>query len=160
MGFLSDIYSDIGDRLSMYDMKGLRRFLSIYGTVLVLIVVGAVYGTKIVGEQSASASYKFATMEIAKNKTVVEILGEVQLMTLLSHRGKDGAGAVHYIISVQGKGGKGDVSVDVVGEGPGGADKDGGRDDWVVGGWYLLYNGVRHDLSSTGPAGPDSATNP
>jgi hypothetical protein len=160
MGFLKDIYNDIGDRLSMYDLKGLRRFVSIYGTVLVVIVVGAIYGTRIVGEQSGSASYKHATIEIAGSEKVKEILGEVQFMTLLSHRAASGKGmdkggdkggeAVHYVISVQGKDGKGDVNVDVAGRGDEGCDP---CESWRVVSWYLLYNGVRHDLGEEG-AGP------
>ncbi len=152
MGFLKDIYNDIGDRLSMYDLPGLRRFVSIYGTILVVLVVGAIYGSRIVGEQSGSASYKFATKEIAGSEKVAGILGEVRLMTLLSHRGKEGA--VHYVISVHGSGGKGEVNVDVVAIGEGG-------EGWEIVSWYLLYNGVRFDLGEEGAGStkPDSAIN-
>ena len=54
-----------------------------------------------------------------------------------------GGEAVHYVISVRGKDGKGDVNVDVVAVGEGG-------DGWEIVSWYLLYNGVRHDLDEEG----------
>ena len=136
MGFLKNIRSDIGDRLSMYDLKGGARFVSIYGTILVVLVGVALYGIMKAEEKSEASSYKHAAMEVGKSEEIKGFVGDVRLLTLLTHRVDDDGEAANYVIGVQGTKERGEVTVDVERAGEG----------WRVKSWSILITGERHRL--------------
>ena len=136
MGFIKNIRSDIGDRLSMYDLKGGVRFVSIYGTILVVLVGIALYGIMKAEEKAELPSYKYASSEVSRNEEVKGFVGDVRLLTLLTHRVDDDGEAANYVIGVQGTKDRGEVTVDVERAGEG----------WRIKSWSILIKGERHEL--------------